>query len=531
MSLHRWSLPSRALAHEKSNDSNSGNQGSYFTIHIGNPLSRKRPDLSSAFASFEKDENRPQATAAESNQFAPDDPRPLSTRVENVPSPAKSKHAKPDVGFHRSDTPIQPHERKGEIWLQQKHETLKKSRTCGILDDGDKHARSPDGDSPDGFRSSMSLTRVRSASSSYPSEGIRSPPEHCRSPQLNTWSENFVSELSRYGTYPSQETSSKSSGSISDISGMRDGVRQCLMEELAAAGDISDTETRTTSGEYPSKPPLSDIASMRSLEEERDNPFMVGHDHGFTIGTMQEVHSSTSSRDHSQPMIYGKSSSTSAIHGSVPDPRSSIRVSSSEDDTLFRLSHTGSTDRLRISIDSHAIYPSKIHRKSQDKPYNTMPASLSRKGHPPTTVTSPFEDQKVSGVHFRNSNGSSTTLVQRIQKFKFRRWMKKVCLRTKVRFDNAIKPEASVRSPSQEKTKSKKPRSSKKHRRAKKSKGKPKKVSWKSPRVAKQVKRPFKKQEGVVYRFIRSLKTRKSIQFPVQEKADNNHRRTQSCPA
>ena len=84
---------------------------------------------------------------------------------------------------------------------------------------------------------------------------------------------------------------------------------------------------------------------------------------------------------------------------------------------------------------------------------------------------------------------------------------------------------------SKKKSKSEKSRRSKKQSRANKSRGKPKKVSWKSPKVAKEVKRPVKHQEGSVYRFIRSLTTRKSIQLPVQDKVDNSHRRVQSCPA
>ncbi|KAI0387881.1 hypothetical protein F5Y04DRAFT_241216 [Hypomontagnella monticulosa] len=536
MSLHRWSLSSRALAREKSDDSDPAHQGRFFTIHIGSPRSRKHTKLSSAFASFEKDENRPQATAIDADRFTSDDLQPLSTRIENVPSPVRSKYAKLNVDFHRPDTPVLlPNKRKEVAWPSlDLEETLKKPHTSSPLGDGDKGVQSSDGNLPGGVGSSTSLTRVRSASSSYPSEGIRSPPENCCSPQLNSWSENFVSELSRFRAYPSEESSSKSSVSTGDVSDIRDGVHQCLMEELAAAGGISDTDTRTTSGEYPTKPPLSDILSVASLEEEQNNLPEICHDCGLTVKTAQEVQDSTSSQDYSRPAIHGQISSTSAIYGSVPDLRSSIRVGSSENDALFRPSNVGSTDRLRPSIDTHASHSSEVHWKSQGKPYNTMPASLLRKAHTKdhlAAVISPFEEQPSSGLHFENPNGSSITIVQRIQKFKFRKWVKKVCLRTKVRFDNAIKSESSPGESSKKKSKSEKPRRSKKQSRANKSRGKPKKVSWKSPKVAKEGKRPVKHQEGSVYRFIRSLTTRKSIQLPVQDKVDNNHRRVQSCPA
>ncbi|KAI1409639.1 hypothetical protein F5Y13DRAFT_203300 [Hypoxylon sp. FL1857] len=543
MSLHRWSLPNRAFNREKSKDSDSSLRGRFPTIHIGNPGTRRRANLSSAFASlFEKDENRLNARMPDDARLPMKEIQPLSARMTNIPSPSRLKDAKYDTGIHRPDTPI---------YLIPKHKVVEKlspkegevPKECNLtipLHEGDQYAKSLGVNTPEFPKSPTSASRIRSASSSYPSEGIRSPPENCLSPQLNTWSESFMSELSLHGPYPSKQTSNESTIETKDISNLSDRVGQCLMEELAAAGGISDTDTRTTSRDYTFKPPLSDIISVGSPQEQRYK--QPGQSGDPVVETTRKASDSAPCRDVMHGMLCGQGSSTSAVHGSYPELLSSIEMSSSDDDVPFRPSKTGSTDRLRLSTETGITPFSNIEGKNQGSLCNNMPASMSRKRPPRDIITLPIsrsDNQPLSGLRFRDSNGSSTTLVQRIQKFKFRKWFKKVCLRTKVRFDNVVKQEmlspSSPKALGRKKSKSQKPRRPKKLGGSSKVKAKAKsksaKFHTKPPKVAKKTGKISKKREGKTHRFIRSLKKKNSVQLPSRNKSDASHRRVQSCPA
>ncbi|KAI0840955.1 hypothetical protein F5Y06DRAFT_262170 [Hypoxylon sp. FL0890] len=536
MSLHRWSLPNRAFNREKSKDSDSSQRGRFPTIHLSNPGTRRRGNLSSAFASFfEKDENRLDARTSDDTQFLTKDIQPLSARMTNVPSPSRFKDSRYDAGFHCPDTPIDLTPKRNVVdQLSLKGDKALKEHSLRImLDETDAYAKSSGANLPATLKSPTSVARVRSTSSSYPSEGIRSPPEHCVSPPLNTWSESFISELSLHGPYQLKQTSNESTTSTNDTSNLSVRVGQCLMEELAAAGGISDTDTRTISRDYTPKSPPSDILPTMSSQEQRYKSFQVGHTGGLVVEATQEAPDSCPSRGVMQT-ICCPGSSTSAVQGDYPELQLSIRMSSSDDEIPFRPSKTGSMDRLRPSTEIGGTPFTNIQEKSEGDAYNTIPASMSRKNSHRGIATVPIsqsDHQPLAGWRFRNSNGSTTTLVQRIQKFKLRKWFKKVCLRTKVRFDNVISQEALSPKPlGRKKPKSQNSRRPKKLGGASKAKMKSAKFSMKPPKVVKTGK-SSKKQEGKAFRFIRSLKKKNSIQLPLQNKSDASHRRVQSCPA
>ncbi|KAI0152399.1 hypothetical protein F4776DRAFT_670087 [Hypoxylon sp. NC0597] len=535
MSLHRWSLPNRAFNREKSKESDPSQRGRFPTIHIGNPGTRRRANISSAFASlFEKDENRLNAKISDDVHLSPRELQPLSPRITNIPSPSRLKDVEYDTAVHRPDTPIYltPKRKVGGQLSPNEHGVLKESHLNIPLNEGGLYVKSHDADTTGIPQSPISATRVRSTSSSYPSEGIRSPPEHCISPQLNTWSESFMSELSLHGPYSSKQTSNESTISTNHMSNLSDRVGQCLMEELAAAGGISDTDTRATSRNYNPKPPLSDIISTSTPQEKRYDLSQLSHDSGLSVETTQTA-SVLPPRD-VMHMLCGQGSSTSAVNGSYPEFLPSLQMSSSDDDIPFQQSKAGSTERLRLSTETGAMSSHNMRGKSQDNTYNTMPASMSRKHSQRGIITIPASQsghQPLAGLRFRNSNGSSTTLVQRIQKFKFRKWFKKVCLRTKVRFDNATKTESSSpKAIGRKKSKSHKSRRPKKLGGVSKAKVKSAKFSTKPPKATK-TRKSAKKQEGKAHRLIRSLKKKNSIQLPLQNKPDASHRRVQSCPA
>ncbi|KAI1386396.1 uncharacterized protein F4822DRAFT_409961 [Hypoxylon trugodes] len=538
MSLNRWSLPSRAFAREKTSDDDTNQSSKFLTVHIGDPGNRRRANLSSAFTGlFDKDENRVNSITSDGSRFATEELKPLSTRIENVPSVPRNKFDKIDARLQRLTTPVYPNPKRRVIGnVSPKQEYVPRKDNTSNPSHLNPFAKLL-GSNSKTIVSSVSLTRVRSTSSSYPSEGIRSPPDQSLSPQLNTWSDSFISELSPYGTYPVRDNSTKSSASANNTS-IQDGrVGQCLMEELAAAGGISDTDTRTTSRDYTSKPLLSDITSISSHEEEEDKSPETGNNSGFVtpIEAVSKAPSSSSQEDLTA-MLDGQGSSISAIHGSYPELRRFTRISSSEDYVPFRPSNADSTRPLRPSTDADGTGPTRIRWMNQDKPYNTMPASLLRKhtkgyrtGCPGDFVPPYPEEAQLPELRCKNSNGSSTTLARRIQKFRFGKWIKKVCLRTKVRFDSVINPIPSPKKLGKATLKMQKSRRSKNDRSIHKAKPKPRKTHWRTPKATKKEKK-VKIQEGKAHRFIRSLKTKHSIHFPIQTKSSFSHRRANSCP-
>ncbi|OTB08142.1 hypothetical protein M426DRAFT_19288 [Hypoxylon sp. CI-4A] len=517
MSLHRWSLPSRAFAREKSKNSDPAQDTKFSTIGSTTSSSYacpEHPNIPRALADYLKNENR--FVKPGDVRSVPSSSQPLATRVENIPTPPKLTDTKSDTVLNRSSTPVYYTAKRHLIDLISlvKNEAAKGNDSHDLSSERDAMTKSP-----------PSMIRVRSSSSSYPSEGIRSPSDHCRSPQLNPWSESFMTELSHYGTYPSREASSRSSVSTNDVSASGRRSRQCLIEELAAADGISDTDTRTISRDFNSKQPLSDIASVGSLQEQEDNHSSNSERNGDLAN--ENLQRLALSRGDLMSMLDGQGSSTSAIHGSLPEIQSFTHFSSSEDDLPYRLSNTGSADRLRQSTEANATRPSKIHWKGQGNVFNTMPAVLSRKRARASisTTASPSENQQAPGPHVKDPDSFSTNFSQRIHKFKIRKWIKKVCLRTKVRFDSAVRPEASSpkvveKKSSKSKSKSHKQRRSKKHSGAHKPKSRYIKAYWK----------PMKKSEGKTHRFIRSLTKKNSIQLPIEDKSTVDHRRIQSCP-
>ncbi|KAI1806184.1 hypothetical protein F4811DRAFT_569342 [Daldinia bambusicola] len=511
MSLHRWSLPSRAFPREKSRDADPGHHTRFPTIHIGDSISRRRANISSAFANlFEKDENQLSAGETSGTRLTSSSWRPFS-RIENLTSSTRLKLTKRKYGSGSLD----------KINLQMSRPV---SRTCGTVsqisseqaaslrealeqrDAGkplEDHTRikSSERKNLDDDGSPSPLTRARSASSSYPSEGIRSPPDRGHSPPLNTWTKDFIAEITHCGTYPSGKSQRITSSSTNDTSELSNRAGKCLMEELAAAGGASDTDTRTASRDHTPKLPFSDDASTICPQERPAKAAKSMYYDNLFYTAEQE--SQRASQRNVLSVLDGQASSTSAIRGSYPELEPS-HSSSSDDEFPFRPSHASSAGLLRGSTET-GKKRRRIHWKRQGGPYHTIPASVARdsswRGRI-TSVSPPLRNPQQSGFHFKEPGRSSATLVKRIHKFKFRKWIKK-----------------SYRS-----------RKSKRHNGARKASAHPTGSQWKTFEDAKMTKKSGKEKEGIAQRFMNSLKPKHSIHFPVQEKARTKQRRVQSCP-
>ncbi|KAI8963851.1 hypothetical protein F5Y11DRAFT_356053 [Daldinia sp. FL1419] len=503
MSMHRWSLPSRAFTREKSKDSDPGYRTRFPTIHIGDRITRRRSNISAAFANlFEKDENR--LSIEETNDTRTrNDQRPFSC-IENLAPSTRSILAGRDgdklshidraaLSLLGAIPQVSPEQR------ASLEEALQEHIISNPFDD-QEHVKPSGGSTSDNNDSPTSLERTRSTSSSYPSEGIRSPPDHSHSPPMNPWTEDFIAEISRYGKYPSGTPPSKCSTSTNDALVPSSKAGKCLMEELAAAGGISDTDTRTASRVHTPKPPLSDVASTCCPPERPSKISRACRDSDHFSTAKQEI------RDVVQrdilPALDGQVSSTSAIYGGSYPEIPSSRTSSSEEEFPCRSSHTGSRDCLRQSTETCPTHvPRKIHWGAQSHVYNTMPAAIGRDAHRRSRIprfSPPLEKHKTASASME-SNGSSATLVQRIHKFKFRKWIKK-------------------------------------HQDDYKIKVKSEKAHWSALKTSRKLRKYTKEEEeeeegkGMTHRLMNSIRPKYSVQVPLRESYKEDKKRAQSCP-
>ncbi|KAI0171843.1 hypothetical protein GGR52DRAFT_547958 [Hypoxylon sp. FL1284] len=517
MSVRRWSLPRRAFTREKSKGTDPTQQNPYPTVHVSNPGTRRH--IPSIFASlFDEGENRRDASTA-GNNSSTNESQPLSVLIDRVTIPSNLESTKPNQEACRPDTPINsPLRYRKPTQLSAKQDEATHEAHVGTSPNEGNPFLSLLDDDPEYDRSPPSPARVRSPSSSYPSEGLRSSLYQGRSPPLNTWSEGLVSELASYGTYPAQGLLSNSTIFTDHASAPNDTTKQCLMEELAAAGGISDTDTGTNSKDCASKPALSDITSVDSIPR---NNIEAARGPTLGVGMYQGTQESIFSREDLPRMLDGHGLS---IHGSFPELKPSARNRSSEDYKPYR-GNTGSMECLRPSTDTGS---SELHRRVQDNRYNTMPASISTNpvGRDHVMFAAPSLDHsQVDGTHSKGSNDPPGIVVQR---YRLRKWVGKMCHRTKRRFDNIIKPDALSNMLRRKKSALRRSLRPKRRSRGKKHRFNSANISWPSSSATRGPRESPEEDGRKTHGFIHSLKSRRSMQFLEQDNAGG--RRVHSFP-
>ncbi|KAI0014389.1 hypothetical protein F4779DRAFT_8850 [Xylariaceae sp. FL0662B] len=563
MSLHRWSLPSRAFTRERSGNDDSQQRNKFPTVNIGKTRAHRRANLSSVFASLlEKGENHQAITSSEDGYLDATEFRPLSTRVQNIPSTTKPKslHTQ-ELQVISSDVTDQLPAKQP---LNEKHDAAPDrfglssssiprviSRLFAQQDDIPKAIRSTSSQTePDGvdteskedsvtmsIKSPTDLEKIRSVSSSYPSEGIRSPPDHRLSPEPSASSQNLVSEYSRYGRYPTRLSCKFSDVSTDNAPIQENNSAQNLMKEPAASGGVSETASRATSSDATTEISLCKTAVVESKQEECAVMPQESSNSDFREKTVPKASGQIPRREWIVPILDSETSSHSNIRVRFFNYRATQAESTSHDDVLIRLDKTDSTEVLCLSTETQSTSPTMIHQPPDAATSSTIRASASSEhsSRDPVSTLASLYRLETPGLSFPVANESSTTFVQRIQKFRFKKWVKKVCRRTKVRFAYGVKPGSSPKALRRGKSKTGKSLHPKKRRVISQPKRKSKVFHWKASKAMEKTRKQAKKQERGHGRFFSTLRIKKSIQFPitpskVEVGGHGGHRRVQSCP-
>ncbi|KAI1760844.1 hypothetical protein GGR53DRAFT_507975 [Hypoxylon sp. FL1150] len=549
MSLSRWARSSRLLNREKSKETDTGH---FSTVHISNPVTHRRGDISSVLANYETG-SQDGSPVNEIRSMGVS--QPLSVHFEDIPVPSKLRFvdSSPNEAFdsRRPVNPVPKPPRNPSPFPDRESDTAPNgtppSAPYGLCNGAD--ASTPRGDVVSlGYdarynHSPPFSTRGHSSSSSYPSEGLRSSLDHCLSPPQNTWAEGFVSELSRYSLYPARDTLSNSPTSLHSERAPHGEGRQCLTEEPTAAGGTPGPDVGAIGNNCNTQLSHSDFPSHGYWQgpDEQKGAYRCSN---LVDVIYEETQRLPLSQESTPCMLDGHGSSTLAVQGSSSELQSSAQNESLKDYFLCKpVSNTGSMDRLRPSTERGTAYTSRAHQHLHGNPYfNTMPASVSRKRYRREDLncsTPSPSDAQIDGTQPPNASESLSTIVRQPHSFKLAKWFKKICIRTKVRFDNAIRLEPSSATHGRKKSIFRRSLRPKKRGRAKKSKwskskSKPAKSRQLSPSLTRRVIRDGSGQgEGKARRFLRSLETRKSMQLPAQDGVEGSnagHRRVHSCP-
>ncbi|KAI8629562.1 hypothetical protein F5Y19DRAFT_484919 [Xylariaceae sp. FL1651] len=551
MSLHRWSLPTRTFARDKSENAESSGQVKFPTVHIGQPGPRRKVNLSAAFATvFEKPENYQSTPNPEGRGLGTSDlQQPLAPRPENVPPVLnlKSSHAhefqntapididttsldtlnKSESVFRNTGT----NEIKSNQYLlsgifdQITHplnEALK-VRSFSLTSTEDNEKRQQDELSSSlPTKSTDTLEKIRSTSSSYPSEGIRSPLSQCRSPEPTTYTKSFISEYRQYGTYPSHTSWYPSEASMNDISA-GDATRN--ESPKVTVSSITDSSCNTTNQIYK---PLRSFIRYAPEDYTEPTPTVVAQSrcNSSTFhGTGQDPQRSSNS-EIMVPILENENAMTSQLEVSFMSYKRSNALSTSDVNDQRNISNDGSTGRLRPHEDTDETTQTTLRQ----------PGKPDRGG-----IFSAIRDAREKRQSLAESwaqiftlataNGSSTTLSQRFQKFKLRKWVKKVCFKTKTRFGLIVRAVPASKS-AKSKASSRKWRHKKKVIKGRKN---PKRKYLGISTTLTPTKERAKKHKKTADRFFDTLTAKKSLQLqPGRSEKENNdaiHRRVQSCPA
>ncbi|KAI5917090.1 hypothetical protein F4810DRAFT_716806 [Camillea tinctor] len=566
MSLYRWSLPTRVFNRERSSDNDSNQSTKFSTVHIGQPGTRRRANLSAVFATlFDKSETCQDNPVLGDQRSSGNQTLPLVSRTENIPHPPdfKPRHtrepqdtAPSEIDTERSNNFGKSSVAKWNSIAQPLRNSLRpRSDTLGqgpaqqlgtsvnfisnkLHNEGDTTENGKEKPSLELVNLSDCLDRVRSTSSSYPTEGIRSPPDYCRSPEPATGVNTLISEYSRIGDYPSQILWNRSSELTSDNSCPDPALGQSLIEELAAAESVSDTESRTTNQDKVNQFSLP-IVSPQSvvLREEASSPQPCLNS-DVLKGSDKENQKYSSSSDCMVPVLKNMDSCGSALDVSFMSYKVSIAGRTSDDDTSSNISRTNSTDRLRPSIETSSTACTTLRGQQESSGLNSTlnptPQNLPKSTTPRSETL--VGDSEQPTWCLPEPNHSAGSLVKRIQKFKFKKWVRKVCLRTRVRFEHVVKPDNSALLVAVNKRKSSKARHSKK------TGAKGKKISttmvWRDyTRSAKKKQRQLKRaKQKQARKFLKSFTEKESsgsseIWDGGPQHHDICHERVGSCPA
>ncbi|KAJ2999180.1 hypothetical protein NUW58_g96 [Xylaria curta] len=397
--LHRWSLPSRGSAPDKSQATKSSDQSKFPTIHIGRAAPRRRANLSSTFSSlFEKPENDQSIRCTESHSETADDQELLTPRRENVPPGANPRNL-----YMRAIRKVE----------HQTNETPKIHSFSLSSTESDKTASR---DQPSLHQSDKPMDkceRVRSASSSYPSEGIRSPMAGYRSPEpAATSRENYFADDVSSGNTTGEKT-----------------------QPAQAPNDTVSNSTVAYQISSPSSSPFADPFRDQTEPTSPDVP-LLRLEFGVTHGVEQQ-HKPSSTSEITVPILENEDAISSHLEVSFVSYKRPSAHSTSDNDDGYQLERgtAGSTEHLRPSVDTDRTIEMTVrcYSVSDGEPvWSTIPDVGEKPSYRRTSWMQLFR--------LNSLNDSLNTSAQRIQKLELRKWVKRVCFRAKAQLENVGKP-------------------------------------------------------------------------------------------
>ncbi|KAI1437160.1 hypothetical protein GGR50DRAFT_115840 [Xylaria sp. CBS 124048] len=457
--LHRWSLPSRGfMRSDKSQDDDEPAPSRLSnTVHNGQHGPHRRPTISAAFSAlFDRTENR-----WNSSQGADDWPL-LGRRNENIRPETGSKyslaHGYDDTssaevnvssspgrdskhGSNPKSTGKEPLKQLLPATLsrvRKRIEEMPRIRSLS-LSSGETSGTEKRGDGCFSFptRSTSGLERIRSISSSYPSEGMRSPVAMCRSPELAMPGNNDLTKYLRYGKYPSRSSWHLSSMPVSEANvSVPIGLRQ-----LRAALDPSDISRSTAVGPNSSfdPSPFRDPVEYHRTESRYSNVVIGPRRGSGIIRKMDRKKHQSSNSELIVPILENENAVSSQLDVRFLLYKRPNARSTSDDDQL-RCSSVGSADELcGISVDTNETSQTAVRHSAfseRDDDWSTIHDS----GVRPLSRRSSW----MQLFTLKNADGSTRTLTQQFHRVKFRKWVRKVCFKTKARFALVGRPVSSV---------------------------------------------------------------------------------------
>jgi len=536
MSLYRWSLPTRGLIRDTSHEGEFSGRPKFPTIHIGQPNQHQRPNVSTSFATlFEKPENRRDGTNSENHGLVAAELPALAPRPENLlPSvkhstvpihhwKGKSISIPKDAGVGVTQ-PARPLQSKPSNQSVLPRIETPKIRSFSLSSSDTNQTEKPD-DLPllEPIKSTDTqeldeIHPVRSSSSSYPSEGIRSHIGGYPSPEYQGDTNRIMAEYGLFGEHPSRLNTTATEST--------DGV-------VAANGKPTSSTATIASNSAKSRVSLLHDALQGPINQD----FSVGSRgtrgwpalRAFQGGRKRHRPSSTS--DMTVPILENEGSISSELEVSfVTYSRRRLR-SVSEDCFRYKGGKTASAYRLRPNTATEeTCTTAKRHLTSSDGA-DTWPV---RRDSDAQEKTERRPSSWMQLFTLPSLNSPSADPNQRIHKFNLVEWVKGVYVRTRSRFELAAKSEPVPESEPVSVSGDTSPACSLLRQRQKKRKlFRVKK--WKASKaICKAAKRsrPQKKTAGPV---AGSLSTRKSLQLNLGRLEtvdyDSNLLRSQSCPA
>ncbi|TRX87812.1 hypothetical protein FHL15_011290 [Xylaria flabelliformis] len=418
--LHRWSLPSRGFIRDRSQDEKTSDRIKFPTNNMGHPVHRRRANISSAFSTlFEKPNNRPTIRDPEDHgQPVAHPPSSVHSR-ENVPPDPNSKYS--HAHKYQDATPVKiispqllseleydSYPMPGAL-SQVTHQVNETPKTRSFrLSSTGPNKMEPN--AQESTRPTSSCERVRSISSSYPSEGIRSTVAEVRSPEpATTRLANYFTDYRRYGRYPSQSTEQLSTNEASPDATFEERIQAALdpgdASSSAVAGQSSCPET------LPYVDPPKYDAESSQLDGTRSR-------YASTITPGEEQRQKPSAT--SETTALANEDALSSQLGNAYQLEA--RIARSTD----RLRQSVDTDRSVLTAVRHASVSDgdgdwstirDVGQKRLSRPASWMQLFTSTTAHVPTH-----------------------TLAQRIQTLRLQKWVKRVCFKAKARFELVGKP-------------------------------------------------------------------------------------------